>query len=249
MLKPVSFFFSKGVRLTAQRKKELVAFSKRLSIHFNDLMLLDMALHHRSFSNEAGSLGSRYNNERLEFLGDAVLDMATAAYLYESMLDSPEGDLSRIKSVVVSEMSLAPIAVDIGIDSCLVLGKGEELSGGRRKKAILADAVEAVIGAYYLDSGYSAAEKLVLDLIVPEIEKVVSNKHAKDYKTMLQEFYQKKHKACPSYELVRCDGPDHDHTFWVSVRLGEVAYGPASGKSKKEAEQAAARLAWDSVAE
>ncbi len=247
MLKTFPNIFPKGIKLNPQRKKDLVSFSKNLSIHFNDLLLLDMAFHHRSFSNEGGASGTRYNNERLEFLGDAVLGMATATYLYETMAQSQEGDLSRIKSVVVSEMSLAPIALNIGVDKYLVLGRGEEMSGGRTKKAILADAVEAIIGAYYLDSGYAAAEKLVLKLIIPEIKKVLANRHSKDYKTLLQEYYQKKYKTCPSYKLVKCTGPDHDRTFWVSVHLGEVAYGPATGKNKKEAEQAAAHLAWEAI--
>lgn len=222
-------------------------FSRQNSILFNDLLLLDLAFHHRSFSNEGGAGNRRYNNERLEFLGDAVLGMVTAAYLYESMLEKPEGDLARIKSVVVSEGTLAPIARAIGVPKCLVLGRGEEVSGGREKRAILADAMEAVIGAYYLDSGYQAAESLVLRLIVPEIEKVLQNKHHRDYKTLLQEYYQKARKSCPEYQLVRRTGPDHDRTFWVSVRLGAVTYGPAAGKSKKAAEQAAAAMAWAEV--
>nr|WP_052296207.1 ribonuclease III [Treponema brennaborense] len=245
MFKNVKDIFFKDSTLSAARRNQLLDFERAISVHFNDLQLLDLAFHHRSYSNEGAN--TRYNNERLEFLGDAVLGMATATYLYESMLERPEGDLARIKSVVVSEMTLAPIALEIGVDSCLVLGKGEELSGGRTKKAILADAVEAVIGAYYLDSGYSAAEKLVLELIVPEIQKVLQNKHHRDYKTLLQEFYQKKYKECPVYELVKRTGPDHDRTFWVSVHLHSVTYGPASGKNKKEAEQSAARLAWEAV--
>ena len=169
--------------------------------------------------------------------------MATAAYLYEHFMDNPEGDLAKIKSSVVSEMSLAPIALQIGIDKMLILGKGEEMSGGRQKKAILADAVEAVIGAYYLDAGYKAAEKLVLSFMIPAIEDFLSNKGAKDYKTMLQEAHQKKYKSCPTYELVKETGPDHERTFWVTVHLKEASYGPESGRSKKEAEQAAAKAA------
>ena len=119
----------------------------------------------------------------------------------------------------------------------LILGKGEEMSGGRQKKAILADAVEAVIGAYYLDAGYKAAEKLVLEFMIPEIEKVLSNKGTRDYKTILQEYHQKKYKTCPKYELVRESGPDHDRTFWMKVHLKDAVYGPESGKTKKQAEQ------------
>ncbi len=170
--------------------------------------------------------------------------MATAAFLYSDMEENQEGDLAKIKSNVVSEQSLAPIALKIGIDKMLILGKGEEMSGGRHKKAILADAVEAVIGAYYLDSGYKAAQKLVLELIIPEIRKVQENKGNKDFKTLLQEFHQKKFKACPNYELVKETGPDHDRIFWVKVNLKNISYGPVSGKSKKEAEQNAAKMAW-----
>ncbi len=247
MLKKISSLILNTGKLPPKRKALLVEFSRQNSILFNDLLLLDLAFHHRSFSNEGGAGNRRYNNERLEFLGDAVLGMATATYLYESMLEKPEGDLARIKSVVVSESALAPIARAIGVPRCLVLGRGEEISGGREKKAILADAMEAIIGAYYLDSGYQAAESLVLRLIVPEIEKVLQNRHRRDYKTLLQEHYQKTHKACPEYRLVRRTGPDHDRTFWVSVRLGSVTYGPATGKSKKAAEQAAAAIAWAEV--
>ena len=240
-------FFQK-TKLSPERKKMLIQFCKALSIRFSDLELLDLAFHHRSFSNE-NSEHRHVNNERLEFLGDSVLGMATATFLYEDMMDNPEGDLARIKSVVVSEQTLAPIALSIGIDRMLIMGKGEEKSGGRQKKAILADAVEAVIGAYYLDSGYDAAEKLVLSFIVPEIRKVQQNKGTRDYKTLLQEFYQKKYKTCPVYELVKKTGPDHDQVFWVNVHLGDTCYGPAQGKNKKEAEQNAARQAYESVCE
>lgn len=230
-------------KLTPERRKELEEFCHNLGLHFNNLNILDLAFHHRSYSNE--NLEHKiYNNERLEFLGDSVLGLATAAFLYEDMQDNQEGDLARIKSNVVSEQSLAPIAKDImHIDRYLVLGKGEELTGGRTKKAILADAVEAVIGALYLDSGYKAAENLVLELIVPEIRKVQSDKGNKDYKSILQEYYQKKFKICPKYELVKKTGPDHDMTFFVNVHLGEDCIGPCQGKSKKNAEQNAARLA------
>lgn len=187
--------FSKK-NLAPDRVRALSLFCKNLSIKFNNLNLLDLAFHHRSFSNEDVS-HKHLNNERLEFLGDSVLGMATATYLYESMEENPEGDLSRIKSVVVSEDSLAPIALRMGIDKMLVLGKGEEMTGGRQKKAILADAVEAVIGAYYLDSGYNAAQKFIYSFIVPEVDKVRNDKGKKDYKSLLQELCQKKYRSCP----------------------------------------------------
>mgnify|MGYP002621023689 FL=1 len=240
--------FESGTRkISSERKKELEEFSRALGIKFKNWQLLDLAFHHRSFSNE-NSEHRRYNNERLEFLGDSVLGLATATFLYEDLKDNVEGDLAKIKSLVVSEQTLAPIAKDVmHIDRYLILGKGEEMSGGRQKKAILADAVEAVIGALYLDQGYAAAEKLVLELIVGEIRKVQQDRGAQDYKTVLQEFYQKRHKEVPRYELVEKQGPEHDFTFFVTVHLGSVTYGPASGKSKKSAEQNAAKIACDTL--
>lgn len=233
--------FSKK-NLSPKRVQELTAFAKNISIKFSNINLLELAFTHRSVANEKGQ--KHINNERLEFLGDSVLGMATAAYLYEHFMDNPEGDLAKIKSSVVSEQSLAPIALKIGIDKMLILGKGEEMSGGRHKKAILADAVEAVIGAYYLDAGYKAAEKLVLSFMIPAIDNYVSDKGSKDYKTLLQEAHQKKYKSCPNYELVKETGPDHERTFWVTVHLKNASYGPESGRSKKEAEQNVAKKAW-----
>jgi ribonuclease-3 len=236
-----AFLFSRNPKIPEGRKAALLDFSKRLSIKFTDLTLLDLAFHHRSVSNE--QTGEKANNERLEFLGDSVLGMVVATYLYESMQDKSEGGLSKIKSVVVSEATLSQIALNCGVDYCLILGKGEELSGGREKKAILADALEAVIGAYYLDSGYSTVEKLVRRLIEPEILKIQNNKHIQDSKSLLQEYCQKKYRQCPVYCLVDKIGPEHDRTFFVSARIKDEIYGPEQGKSKKEAEQAAARRA------
>lgn len=236
-----SFFCGKS-QISSERKKDLISFCKKINIRFNDLKLLDLAFHHRSFSNESNN-DRNDNNERLEFLGDSVLGMATATFLYEDMKTNPEGELSKIKSVVVSEKSLAPIARRIGINKMLILGKGEEMSGGRDKDAILADCVEAVIGAYYLDSGFAAAEKLVLEFMIPEIRKVQENKGEKDYKTLLQELYQKKYKSIPVYELIKKTGPDHDKVFWVTVHLKEKSFGPCQGKNKKTAEQNAAKQA------
>lgn len=232
-------------KISKDRKNQLLEFCRNLKIHFRDLEILDLAFHHKSFSNE-NSAAKVYNNERLEFLGDSVLGLATAAFLYEDMDTEREGELARIKSGVVSEKSLAPIALEkMHIDRYLILGKGEESSGGRKKAAILADAVEAVIGALYIDSGYEAAEKLVLDLIVPEIRKAQSVDGNKDFKTILQEFCQKKFSVCPTYSLVKTTGPDHDRTFFVSVKIGSDCYGPAEGKNKKSAEQNAAKIALD----
>lgn len=245
-MKSLKYLFFGSRTVTQERKKELLDFCKPLGLKFNDIELLDLAFHHRSYSNEH-SQHKRYNNERLEFLGDSVLGMVTAAFLYEDMAENPEGDLAKIKASVVSEKSLAPIGLSIGIDKMLVLGRGEQLSGGREKPAIIADCVEAVIGAYYLDSGYDKVKNFVLDFIIPEIRKVQQNKGNMDYKTMLQEFFQKQSKQCPFYELVNTSGPDHNQTFFVSVHLGNKVFGPAEGKSKKAAEQNAAKLALDNL--
>jgi ribonuclease-3 len=244
----VSFFIIRTRMLekdmTPERKKDLISFCRPLGLKFHDLSLLELAFHHRSYSNE-NEEHRHINNERLEFLGDSVLGLAAAAYLYEHLTENQEGDLAKIKSVVVSEKTLAPIGMRFGIDKMLVLGRGEELSGGREKPAILADCMEAVIGAYYLDSGYENAEKYILSFLVPEIVKVHDNQGIKDWKTLLQELYQKKAKECPRYETVSITGPDHDQTFNVSVHLGSVKYGPESGKSRKEAEQNAAKAAYN----
>ena len=229
---------SKEYQLTSERKSSLIKFCKKVDIKFKNINLLEQAFHHRSITNEFKHIS---NNERLEFLGDSVLGMVTASYLYNNFAN-PEGELAKLKSAVVSEKALAPIAINLGIDKLLILGHGEELSGGRTKPAILADCMEAIIGAYYLDNGYKNAEKYVLSFIVPEINKVMTF-GMKDYKTELQERFQKSHKECPKYELVSKTGPEHSQTFKVIVHLGETTFGPAEAKSKKEAEQLAAKIA------
>ncbi len=232
------------MELTKDRKHQLSDFCNRVRIKFHDYELLDQAFHHRSLTNEKKGVK---NNERLEFLGDSVLGMVTASFLYRN-LDNPEGDLAKIKSAVVSEKALAPHAIEFGIDKLLILGKGEEATGGRSKPAILADCMEAVIGAYYIDSGYKNAEKYVLEFIIPEIEKTLSD-GIKDYKTQLQELYQKQAKKCPVYQLVSKTGPAHDQTFCVNVLLGDKTFGPSQAKSKKQAEQLAAKIALDYLKE
>lgn len=228
--------------VSKQRKIALEEFCRRVNIKVKNIELLDQAFHHRSVSNEKAHLK---NNERLEFLGDSVLGMVTATYLYTT-LENPEGDLAKIKSAVVSEKALAPVALEIGVDKLMVLGHGEEMTGGRNKPAILADAMEAIIGAYYLDAGYNAAEKYVLSFIIPEVNKVLDG-GMKDFKTLLQEAVQKNMKICPKYELTGKKGPDHDQTFLMCVHIGDKVFGPEAGKSKKDAEQKVAKIAFDSL--
>lgn len=220
-------------------------FEKNTGVRFKKMDLLNLAFCHRSFANE--SPNKTDNNEKLEFLGDSVLGLVVSEYLYGILPEKAEGDLARIKSFVVSEESLAVIAKRIRIDNFILIGKGEEYSGGRNKKAILADCMEAIIGAYFLDSGMKPAKTFILKYLIPEINKVLENKHRKDYKTLLQEYIQKRYKSYPKYQLVKRTGPDHDKTFWMEVKVGGKTYGPGKGKNKKEAEQKAACLAFESL--
>ncbi len=232
--------------ITSERKKELQLFEKHAGIRFRRLDLLNLAFSHRSFANEnPANVG---NNERLEFLGDSVLGLVVAEYLFTELPDRPEGDLAKIKSFVVSEESLAEIARKLKVDNFILIGKGEEYSGGRTKKALLADCLEGIIGAYFLDSGFKDARKFVQRYLAPEINKVLEDRHRKDYKTLLQELVQKRFKTYPRYELVKRTGPDHNKTFWMEVRINDRTYGPGSGKNKKEAEQNAARTAYLAIA-
>jgi len=240
------FLFPFKHGLEKQRKQELLAFQKKAGCKFKNIQLLDIAFHHRSFFNEHSD--SPVNNERLEFLGDSVLGMIVAAELYLTHPDKSEGDLAKIKAAVVSEDSLFPIALNLTIDRYLMLGHGEEMSGGRKKKALLADALEALIGALYLDSGFKTVQQFVLRIIKPQLQLVEENKHQyRDYKSLLQEYVQKKYRIIPKYVLVETSGPDHDRVFQVKVVIKEKEYEPALGKSKKEAEQAAAEAAWNAL--
>jgi ribonuclease-3 len=237
--------FKSAGQLSRERRAQLSEFQKKADIRFRSLELLNLSFTHRSCGNEDPSKSQ--NNERLEFLGDAVLGLVAASSLYGIPGERSEGELARVKSYVVSEDLLSELAKGLGLDLLLLLGKGEEQSGGRAKKAILADAMEALIGAYYLDSGFDAAFRFVRGLLSPEIDKVLQNRHRKDYKTMLQEYAQKYHKSYPLYRLVKRAGPDHDRTFWVTCEVAGGEYGPHSGKNKKEAEQSAAQAAYDAI--
>jgi len=238
-------FHSAGLPvIDVARKKDLAAFLKTINIRFKSYELLNLSFIHRSVSNESNV---RINNERLEFLGDAILGAVSANLLYQNLADRPEGDLAKIKSVVVSEDVLSGVARELQIDTLLVLGRGEELSGGRTKKAILADALEALIGAIYLDSGYKNAFDFVKSFISAEIDRVLENRYLQDYKSLLQEYCQRAYKNYPVYRLVKRTGPEHSRIFWVDVEVNGVFYGPSTGRSKKSAEQDAARLAWDAL--
>jgi ribonuclease-3 len=231
-------------RLDPERKKMLAAFLKAAGLKFRSLELLDLSFTHRSISNENSQGG---NNERLEFLGDAILGAVCAAVLYADFGEKSEGELAKIKSVAVSEDILASLARELQIDNLLILGKGEELSGGRKKNAILADALEALIGALYLDSGFAAAFAFVARCLRPEIDRVVKRNYHEDCKSLLQELSQRYFKVYPQYRLINRSGPDHERMFRMEVQVGEGVFGPGMGRSKKAAEQEAARMALEGL--
>jgi ribonuclease-3 len=231
-------------KLSPERKKELAAFAKTAGVRFRSLELLNLSFVHRSATNESGH---RQNNERLEFLGDSILGAVTATLLYQDLADRPEGALAKIKSVVVSEDILSGIARELQIDKLLILGRGEELTGGRTKSAILADALEALIGAIYLDSGYKAAQCFIGAHISVEIGRVLNNRHHRDYKSLLQELSQRLYHKYPVYHLLKRSGPEHERFFWIEVSVNDQTFGPGMGRNKKTAEQEAARVAYEAL--
>ncbi|MCF0237104.1 MAG: ribonuclease III [Sphaerochaetaceae bacterium] len=230
--------------ISKERIKELLLFQERNNISFNNIALLNNAFVHSSHANE--SRGTETDNERLEFLGDSVLSIAVSHWLYEN-LEGDEGQCTKVRSVVVSEDTLSKVAIAIGVDNYILVGRGEKLSGGSHKKAILADCMEAIFAALYLDRGMTVAQEFILRLIVPEIRNVLENHYNKDYKTLLQEYDQKKYKRVPTYKMVNSVGPDHQMLFYYTVNFEGKDYGPVSGKNRKEAEQNAARYCWEQL--
>ncbi len=217
--------------------RNLKALENELGYTFQNPALLDRALTHSSYANEREALG---DNERLEFLGDSVLGFITAEYLFSEHKGVPEGELTRLRAYAVCEKSLDVYAREIGLGDYLLLGKGEERTGGRERASVLSDAFEAVIAAIYLDGGMEPAKKFVLRFVHPYVE---AKPVFKDYKTMLQEVTQKNPGETLEYVLVSESGPDHDKHFEVEVHLNSNVIGRGSGPSKKKAEQDAAREA------
>ncbi|MDI9477978.1 MAG: ribonuclease III [Bacillota bacterium] len=223
-------------------KKLINELERKIKINFKDKLLLQRALTHKSFSNENTDLALR-DNERLEFLGDSVLSIIISSYIFDNFPDYPEGELAKMRSVIVSEPSLAAVARNINLGKYILLGKGEDLSGGRNRNSILADTIEALIGAIYLDKGIIIAGNFIIKHFKDKIEKVEKGEYIQDYKTILQEYIQKDSIAGPVYHVVREDGPDHHKLFTVQVRHREQLLGIGKGYSKKEAEQNAAKEA------
>ena len=211
-----------------------------IGYRFQNIQLLQNALTHSSYANERWH-NSLLSNERLEFLGDSVLGMLVAEYLYHNFPNRPEGELTRMRADMVCEQTLAAAANRIGLGSHLLLGHGEEQGGGRHRNSILADAMESVIAACFLDGGIEATLKVVQQFILVEVP--VTKLHNADYKTKLQELVQQKKNQVLSYRLAGQSGPDHDKQFDVEVSLNGSVVGSGSGSSKKRAEQMAARSA------
>ena len=211
---------------------------------FKNITLLQNALTHSSYANEQWHDGLK-SNERLEFLGDSVLGMVVAEHLYKTQPNRLEGDLTRMRADMVCERSLAEIAQKLDLGRHLLLGKGEELSGGRNRSSILADAVESVLAACFLDGGMEAAEAFIRKFVLCDVP--VSKLKNTDYKTALQELVQQKKNQQISYQLVEESGPDHNKSFWVEVMLNGTVVGKGTGSSKKRAEQDAARIAMEAL--
>lgn len=215
-----------------------------IGYRFRNITLLQNALTHSSYANERWH-NSLLSNERLEFLGDSILGMVVAEYLYRNFPDRPEGELTRMRADMVCETSLAQIAVRLDLGKHLLLGHGEERFGGRTRPSILADAVESVIAASFLDGGMAAAESFINRFVLCDVP--VSKLHNTDYKTSLQELVQQKKNQVLAYRLVGESGPDHDKTFIAQVLLNDEVIGEGSGSSKKRAEQDAARVALEDL--
>lgn len=217
-------------------------FRKKFQLSLTDTSLIITALKHRSFLNVTNEERVA-SNERLEFLGDAVLDLVVTHYLYQKFTKRTEGQLSKIKSILVSRPVLAEIAVDVSLGDMLLINKGEEKTGGRMRQSILSDTFEAVIGAIYLDKGLEAAREFIHQNLLVNFKSIMQRKLYRNYKSILLEYAQSEIGKKPDYKMIKESGPDHDKHFWVAVCLSGDKIAEGEGKSKKMAEQEAARHA------
>jgi len=223
------------------RINALITLQRLLCYQFKDLELLHKSLTHKSYSNEV--LLSLKNNERLEFLGDSVLDLIVADYMFLTYQNLPEGSLSKLRAAVVNESSLAGLAKNLELGSYILLGKGESFSGGRQKASILANAYEALVGALFCDSDFRTTADVFLPKLVEKIDEYRGACIATDFKSDLQEYTQNRFSCVPLYEVVGEMGPGHDKRFDVKVKIRSQVLGSGKGRSKKEAEQNAAKEA------
>ena len=224
----------------------MLELEKKLNYTFRDRKLLSEALSHSSYANEHRSAGLK-SNERLEVLGDSVLGFVTAEFLFAQHPDLPEGDLTRIRAALVCEQSLFEVAQKLDLGRYLKLGRGEEAGGGRKRTSILADATEAVFAAVYLDGGIGAASALIHRVLLDAEREEVVEERRRDYKTALQELVQRTPGRTITYQLVEETGPDHCRVFVMEVSVDGQAAGRGEGRSRKEAEQAAARAALEAM--
>ncbi len=227
-----------------ERKEHLESFQKNLGYTFNNPQLLNKALTHKSYVNEMAE--PIKNNERFEFMGDSVLDMIVSDFIVRKFPDFAEGPLSKIRAAVVNEACLADLARSVDLGPYLLLGKGEELSGGREKNSLLADAYEAVAGAVYFDSNMETAFRIFLPALENKIIQYADTSDYRDFKSELQEYTQTHLSCIPTYRIIKETGPDHAKLFEVAAWIQEEMRGQGAGRSKKEAEQAAAKSALDS---
>ena len=225
-----------------KRKPLLQKLEATIGYSFKDMKILEESIIHKSYAYENAAQKLRHN-ERLEFLGDAVLDLVVSDLLMEKFPESPEGDLSRIRASIVNEDQLAKLALKLELGKSLYLGKGEELTKGRVKASILANTYEAIVAAIYLDGGYDSVYTIIQEHFRPVLEEAAKSDINRDYKTKLQEEAQARHKIVPHYIVTQEKGPDHDKVFQIQVSLKGKPLAFGSGKSKKEAEQDAARNA------
>jgi ribonuclease III len=224
--------------------KDFTSFETAIGVEFNDLSLLRQAFTHRSYLNEhrGEAVG---HNERLEFLGDAVLELIATHFLFEKFPENAEGELTAYRAALVNAVTCAEVAQEIGMNDYLLLSRGEAKDTGRARSILLANAFEALVGAIYLDQGYDAAKAFIGTHLFPKIDEIVRKKLWQDAKSALQERAQEKEGITPSYAVLRESGPDHDKQFVVGVYLKDVLLAEGMGKSKQEAEQSAAREALD----
>ena len=226
--------------LAPDREAQLATLQEKLDVRLRDQTLLNLALQHGSFDQE-GRGGRRESYERLELLGDAVLNLVVCDHLYQRYADAPEGELAKLRARVVSEPYLARIAQRLDLGRYILLGKGEEKSGGRVRPSMLADVVEAVLGAVYVDSGFGVAHAVTTRLLQDAFDEM--EQPTEDYKSALQELLQERERRLPRYRISSVEGPDHAKIFLATVEAGGRTLGEGKGNSKKQAEQAAAQAA------
>jgi ribonuclease III len=231
--------------MTLSENPDVTELSERLEYQFNNPELLAQAFRHASYVNEVGDCDLK-DNETLEFLGDAVLDLAIGHILMELFKSANEGELSKCRASVVSERGLFDLARELRLGDYLLLGRGEELSGGREKPSILANTLEALVGAIYLDGGFPRTREIIHKLFISTIERMEIETLRSDYKSLLQEYTQQRFKSRPDYLLLSETGPAHERTFRIAIYLNGELKAEGEGRSKKEAEQEAAKeaLGW-----